>query len=225
MKILLIEDDRRIALPLKEDLEHQLYTVDLAGDGDCGWAMLSATHYDLVVLDLMLPGMSGLELCRRLRERGQSVPILVLTARAATEDKVRGLDAGADDYLVKPFELDELAARVRALLRRPSDTLTPVLRWGALALDPASRTVTYQERRIELPPVKFMLLELFLRYPEQVFSRETLLERLWSLEDPPNDEVVKAHIKGLRDKLREAGVTGEVIETVFGHGYRLKAHV
>jgi len=225
LKILLVEDDRRIAEPLKEDLEHQHYRVDLATDGDLGWAFALNSCYDLILLDVMLPKRSGLVLCRDLRNQGCNTPILMLTARDTTGDKVLGLDAGADDYLVKPFELEELGARIRALLRRNNGDRKATLGFGALLLDPASCVVTFAGQRVSFTPTEYALLELFLRHPRQTFSREALIDRLWTLDEPPGDDVIKAHIKGLRRKLREAGCAEEIVETVYGFGYRLRANV
>ncbi|MEO1132391.1 MAG: response regulator transcription factor [Cyanobacteria bacterium J06639_1] len=221
MKLLVVEDDERIAEALAEDLADQHYAVDVANDGKEGWDLVEAFPYDLVVLDVMLPGLDGIEFCRRLRSRGVGTPVLMLTARDTTGDKVVGLDAGADDYMVKPFELQELSARIRALLRRGATTQPPVLEWGGVSLDPNLCEVHYQDAPLQLTPKEYQLLELFLRHSRRVFSRSDILEHLWPYAELPEEETVKAHIKGLRHKLRSAGAPADFIETVYGLGYRL----
>ncbi len=222
MKILLVEDDDRIAEALAEDLTEQHYVVDVASDGQAGLELVEVFTYDLLLLDVMLPKLSGISLCERLRGGGYTMPILLLTARDTSEDKVMGLDAGADDYVVKPFDLQELGARIRALLRRGSSTSPPVLEWGALSLDPGTCEVTYEGQLLNLTPKEYCLLELFLRHGRRVFSRSAIVEQLWSFESPPEEETVKAHIKGLRQKLKLVGAPVDFIETVYGLGYRLK---
>jgi DNA-binding response OmpR family regulator len=222
MKILLVEDDERIADALAEDLSDQHYAIDIAYDGRAAWEMVDAFVYDLILLDVMLPEVDGVELCRQLRSQQCNTPILMLTARDTTVDKVLGLDAGADDYLIKPFELEELSARIRSLLRRGSTMHPPVLEWEALRLDPGSCEATYDNRLLALTPKEYSLLELFLRNPRLVFSSSQIVERLWAFGDIPADETVRSHIKGLRHKLRAMGAPADVIETVHGLGYRLK---
>jgi len=222
MKILLVEDDQRIANALAEALTDQHYVVDIATDGQLGWEFVEAFAYDLMMLDLMLPKLDGISFCRQLRKRGYFVPILMLTAKDTSTDKVVGLDAGADDYVVKPFDLQELMARVRALLRRKNSPLPPVLEWERLRLDPSICNVTYQEQLLHLTPKEYQILELFLRNSHQAFSRSEILDNLWSFTEPPGEETVKVHIRSLRQKLRLAGATADFIETVYGLGYRLK---
>ena len=223
MRILVVEDDPRITTPIKEDLEHQKYIVDLASDGEEAWELCHNEHYDLLLLDVMLPKLDGMTLCQRLREEGFSGAILILTARGEKADKVAGLDSGADDYVVKPFDIDELGARVRALLRRNIRTNEADLRWGTLRVDMRSCNVFCDETRVETTPTEYRLLLTFLRNPGKTFSRRELIERLWHFEQAPAESVVKAHIKGLRNKLVAAGCKKEIVETVFGFGYRLKA--
>jgi DNA-binding response OmpR family regulator len=187
-----------------------------------GWHLVQTLNYDLILLDVMLPKLDGISLCKRLRQAGYMIPVLMLTARDTSSDKVIGLDAGADDYVVKPFDLAELAARMRALLRRSSSIMPPILEWGLLRLDPSTCEVTYADKPLNLTPKEFGLLELFLRNGRLVLSRSTILEKLWSLEDPPGEEAVKVHIKELRKKLRKVGASADLIETVYGLGYRLK---
>jgi DNA-binding response OmpR family regulator len=176
----------------------------------------------LVLLDLLLPKVDGITVCHELRRRGFGGPILMMTARGATPNKVLGLDAGADDYLVKPFDLEELSARIRALLRRGKTEGQPVLSWGDLHINPAKCTATFNGAEIALTPTEYRLLTFFLRNCEQIFSTESLLQRLWLSDENRTKDVIKAHMKGLRRKLREAGLTQDVIETIHGFGYRLK---
>jgi DNA-binding response OmpR family regulator len=221
MRILLVEDDDRILQPLAEALRDRHYTVDLASDGRSGLKLAQSLNYDLLILDWMLPQLSGVELCRQLRAAGQTVPIMLLTGRDTSRDKVDGLDAGADDYVVKPFDLSEFLARVRALLRRGTVATNPVLSWGALALDPRSCEVTYRHQPIALSPKEYALLELFLRHPGRTFDRASILDNLWNFDEPPTEEAITAHIRRLRQKLTEAGAPKTAIETRYGMGYRL----
>ncbi|AOW99744.1 MAG: response regulator transcription factor [Moorea sp. SIO3I7] len=222
MRILLVEDDERITDALAEDLTDQHYVVDVANDGQVGRELVESFSYDLILLDVMLPKIDGITLCRKLRSQGDLTPILMLTARDTINDKILGLDAGADDYLVKPFDLGELSARIRALLRRGNTTLPPVLEWDSLRLDPSTCEVFYEDRLLSLSPKEYALLEFFLRHPRRVFSRAQILENLWSFERLPEEATVKAHIRGLRQKLDAAGAPSDLIETVYGLGYRLK---
>jgi two-component system, OmpR family, response regulator QseB len=225
MRILLVEDDDRIAMPLLEDLRQQKHTVDYAKDGMAGWDCAQAIDYDLILLDLMLPQLDGISLCRRLRSNGCTACILMLTARDTTADKVAGLDAGADDYLVKPFDLEELAARIRALSRRTPELKPTVLSHGALQLDPSRRTVCYAGQAIALTPKEFMILEQLLRHPSQVFTRAMLIDRLWEFDQISGEETIKTHVTNLRRKLKLSGSPDNHIETVYGVGYRLCAVV
>jgi DNA-binding response OmpR family regulator len=223
MKILLVEDDERIADALAEDLTDQNYVVDIAYEGNTAWDFVEAYTYDLILLDVMLPDIDGITLCRKIRSQSHSTPILMLTARDTVSDRVLGLDAGADDYLIKPFDLTELLARIRSLLRRSGGTALPtVYELGKLRLDPSTCEVFYGDRLLSLTPKEYGLLELFLRNGRRVFSSSQILERLWSLEEPPAEETVRTHIKGLRHKLKAAGAPADFIETVHGLGYRLK---
>ena len=221
MRILLVEDDNRIAKPLAEDLRHQHHVVDVAKDGLEGWESAQVVAYDLILLDLMLPKLDGISLCKRLRTAKSQALILMLTARDTTSDKIIGLDAGADDYLIKPFELEELAARIRALARRSSDTKPTVLSHGQLTLDPSSCTVAYAGVSISLTPREYMILECFLRTPNRVLTRSTVLDQLWEVDKSSGEETIKTHIANLRRKLKTAGSPENLIETVYGLGYRL----
>lgn len=221
MKILLVEDDNRIADPLVEELTDRHYAVEVATDGQLGLELALASPHDLILLDVMLPKLDGLEVCRQLRAKGDRTPILMLTARDTVEDRVAGLDVGADDYLVKPFALEELFARVRALSRRGASNLLPVLEWGQLRLDPGSRDVSFQTNPVSLSPKEHGLLELFLRNGNRVFNRAQIIDHLWTLDRFPEEATIKAHIRSLRQKLKAAGAPEDFIETLYGSGYRL----
>jgi diguanylate cyclase (GGDEF)-like protein len=221
MRILFVEDDEALAPVVANALSQQHYVLDLALDGEQGWDYACTFTYDLMLLDVSLPKLDGISLCRKLREAGHQNPILLLTAKDDSADKVRGLDAGADDYVVKPCTIEELLARIRALLRRKTAPGATILAWGELCLNPSSCEVTYQGTFIPLTPKEYSLLELFLRHPRHVFSRSAILEHLWSFSDPPSEDTVRAHIKGLRRKLKSVGAQ-EAVETVYGIGYRLQ---
>jgi two-component system, OmpR family, response regulator len=222
MRILLVEDDERIATALSETLGDRQYIVDIAADGEEGWDFIETYTYDLIILDIMLPKLSGIALCQRLRGAKYKTPVLMLTARDTSMDKVMGLDVGADDYVVKPFDLEELTARIRALLRRGSVSFLPVLEWGKLRLDPSSCEVIYDNQKLHLTPKEYKLLELFLRNGRRVLSRSVIIDNIWSYEEIPGEEVVKVHLKELRKKLKTAGAPPDFIETVYGLGYRIK---
>lgn len=222
MRILLVEDDTLIAKSLAQALMSQHYAVDLAADGQAGWEAATLADYDLIVMDVMMPKLDGVNLCRRLRSQGTQAPILMLTTRDTRDDRVLGLDAGADDYVTKPFDLSELLARIRALLRRNRAALMPQLEWEGLQLDPNTCQVSYGGNLLRLTPKEYGLLELLLRNPERIYSCSALIDHLWSFEDPPTEETVRSHIKGVRQKLKNAGVD-DPIETVYGMGYRLKS--
>lgn len=222
MRILLVEDDECFAEALAEALSDQWYVVDVAKDGEVGWAQAQAMNYDLILLDVMLPKLDGISLCQRLRTHSCSSPILMITALDTSFDKVMGLDAGADDYVVKPVDLPELLARVRALLRRGLTSPSPVLEWDGLKLDPSTYEVFYHNQPLRLTPKEYSILELFLRSGRRVLSRSLLIEHVWSLDAPPTEDTVKAHVKSLRNKLKTVGAPNDLIETVHGLGYRLK---
>ncbi|NJM00002.1 MAG: response regulator transcription factor [Synechococcaceae cyanobacterium SM2_3_2] len=222
MRILLVEDDGQLSDSLVDALTAQSYVVDAVRDGEMAWQQLQISEYDLALLDVTLPKLDGIRLCRRIRDRGQSLPVLMLTARDTSDDKVLGLDAGADVYMIKPFDLQELLAQIRASLRRGQSSLSPILSWGSLTLHPTSYEVSYGNTGIRLTPKEFSILELLMQNGRRVLSRTFLLERLWSISDPPHEETIKAHIKGLRKKLSQAGAPQQLIETVHGVGYRLR---
>jgi DNA-binding response OmpR family regulator len=220
MRILFIEDNLELAEPLADALKEKRYTIDLAADGQQGWELVQATTYDLILMDVMLPKIDGITLCRRIRAGGDQVPILMLTAKKDVSEQIRGLDSGADDYVIKPVGINVLAARIRALLRRRSLEIAPILKWGNLQLDPSQYEVSYQGVKIPVTPKEFALLELMLRNSHQVLNRKTILETLWSdEEDTPEEDTIKAHIRGIRQKLR-AFDAHDLIETVYGLGYR-----
>lgn len=220
MRLLLVEDDEVMAQAVKNVLQ-QHYAVDIASDGQIGWAAITTIRYDLVVLDVMLPKMDGISLCGQIRQAGYQMPILLLTAKDAATDKAIGLDAGADDYVIKPFDFQELTARLRALLRRGSTT-PPVLEWSNLRLDPSTADVTYADQTLHLTSTEYKVLELFLRNSNRVFSRSAIVDHLWNAEDPPEEATVKSYIKTLRQKLKTAGAAPDFIETLYSRGYRLK---
>jgi DNA-binding response OmpR family regulator len=221
MKLLLVEDNRQLADQLADALTDQNYVVDVARDGEEGWDLMTYGQYDLVMLDVTLPKLDGVSLCRKIRAKGYQTPVLMLTARSSSSDKVTGLDAGADDYLAKPVALNELNARLRALLRRNHKELTPILSQGLLKLDPNSCQVSYDDRPVKLSPKEYLMLELFLRNSQRIYSRKAILDQLWGLDaELPGEDTVKAHIKGLRQRLRAVGVEN-LIESVYGLGYRL----
>ena len=223
MRILIVEDDDRIAKPLAEDLRHQHHVVEIAADGLEGWEYTQTIDYDLILLDLMLPKLDGISLCQQLRRSQYNALILMLTAKDTISDKIIGLDAGADDYLVKPFDLEELAARIRALCRRSAETKLPILTYGKLNLNPASNEVSYDRRILTLTPKEYMILELFMRHRDRVFSRSEILDKLWEIDRviTAGDRTIRTHITNLRHKLKEAGMKENCIETVYGMGYRL----
>nr|WP_263858088.1 response regulator [Waterburya agarophytonicola] len=218
---MLVEDDRTSAAVLSQYLTSQHYLVDLAHDGQAGWHLAEAFDYELIILDVMLPQLDGISFCQQLRAKEDPTPVMMLTAYDSSSDKITGLDAGADDYVVKPYDLDELLARIRALLRRGKVALSPTITWGDLCLDPSICEVTYQGQLLRLTAKEYAILELFLRNTHRIFSQSALLDRLWSFDEPPSENTVRAHIKSLRRKLKEVGAT-DLIETVYGLGYRLR---
>jgi two-component system, OmpR family, response regulator len=221
MRVLIVEDHIKMAGLIRRGLRKEGMAVDVAGNGEDALARAQATDYDAIILDLMLPGIDGFEVCRRLREEGVWTPILMLTARDAVRDRVAGLDGGADDYLTKPFSYAELLARLRALVRRGPIERPAELRVGDLRLDPARRQVWRGEAEIGLSPKEFSLLETFMRRPGEVLSRFQLLEHAWDYDYENRSNVVDSYIRLLRRKIdRPFGV--ETIETVRGVGYRLR---
>lgn len=221
MRVLVVEDEVRLALLLKRGLEEEGYAVDTSGDGAEALWHATETEYDAIVLDIMLPSMDGLEVTRRLRAEGRWTPVLLLTARDAISDRVVGLDAGADDYLVKPFSFAELAARVRALVRRGRVERPTVLEAGDLRLDPARRRAWRGEVELDLSPKEFALLELFLSHPGEVLTRTRILEHVWDFAYDPASNVVDQYVGYLRRKI-DRPFGRDDLETVRGAGYRLR---
>ena len=219
-RILIIEDDQAILKVLQRGLAYEGYTVDVATDGRTGLNQAHDHHPDLVIIDWMLPGMDGLEVCRRLRLQG-GLPILMLTAKDTIQDRVQGLDAGADDYIVKPFNLDELTARIRALFRRTQTERNQVYQFGDLTMDSDSRQVTRGKRLVPLTAKEYELLELFLRHPRQVLTREVIFDRVWGYDFGGESNVLEVYIRYLRQKL-EAENEPRLIHTVRSVGYVLR---
>ncbi len=231
MRILVVEDDIQIADMLTEALINRQYTVDVAQDGELAWEYIETYEYNLVLLDVTLPKVDGLRFCQKLRgsgegsaskNRNRSIPVLMLTARDTIADKIIGLDAGADAYMVKPFDLEELLAQVRALLRRRDSVSRSQLCWGNLCLNPDTFEVTYGNKPLRLTPKEYALLELLISNGRRVLSRPGIIERLWSIDESPTEEAVKTHIRTLRQKLKAVGAPDSIIETVHGLGYRMK---
>lgn len=220
MRVLVVEDETRLAALLRKGLTEEGHAVDLAASGEEGLDWVSVGEHDVIVLDVMLPGIDGFEVCRRLRGIAVHTPVLLLTARDAIADRVKGLDAGADDYLVKPFAFAELAARLRALYRRPADTVPTVLRAGNVTLDPATRQVWRGGEEILLPNKEFRILEYLLRQPGRVLTRTMIAEHVWDYDFPNVTNVIDVHIRQLRRKLGDP-YPGTLIQTVRGTGYRL----
>jgi len=221
MRLLVVEDEGGIAGALRQGLSEQGYAVDVARDGEQGRDHALAATYDVILLDILLPKLDGLSLLRDLRKRGMTTPVLLLTARDAVDDRVAGLDAGADDYLVKPFSFSELLARIRALLRRPVLRAGDRLVTGDVAMDLGARTVTRGTQPVTLTPREFAVLEYLLRHPGQALSRTQIAEGVWSWEFHGESNVVDVYIGYLRRKLDEEGVPS-IIETLRGYGYRLR---
>ena len=222
MKILVVEDDRKVAGFIEQGLREEGYAVDVAPDGDQATMLAHVYEYDLLVLDVMLPKKTGLQIAAELRREGRKTPILMLTARDTTEDVVRGLDSGADDYLTKPFKFDELLARVRALVRRGGAGRTELLSYSGIELDRLKHKAKVNGKKLDLTPKEFQLLEHFLLRPEEVIRRTELLEKVWDLHFDPESNVVDVHVGNLRRKLREAA-GADLLGTVRGVGFRLQA--
>jgi DNA-binding response OmpR family regulator len=221
MKILIVEDDRAASAALYELIHAHHCSADIADDGLAGLALAEQCEYDVIVIDVQLPKLDGISLCRQLRERGYSNSILILTAHDATVDRVAGLDAGADDYMAKPYEPTELLARMRSLARRSKAVTTAQVTWENLCLDSTANAVSSGQQTIHLTPKEYCLLELFIYNPQRIFSRSAILDKLWDFTESPGEQTVCTHIKCVRQKLRAAGVR-DPIETVHGLGYRLR---
>ena len=221
VKVLMAEDDPSVRKAVQRVLELEKYSVTAVNDGRQALEVLEQGKFDLIVLDVMMPFADGLTVCRESRHRGITTPILLLTARHEVGDRVAGLDAGADDYLVKPIDPPELMARIRALSRRAQIAEPTVLRWGELQLDPGMHEVSYAGQSVHLTPKEYNILELLLHHGRQVLKRITIVEHVWSLTDPPREDTINATIKSLRNKLKGAAAPHNLIETIHGVGYRL----
>jgi two-component system response regulator QseB len=220
MRILIVEDDPRLFGPMADDLRRQRHTVDVATDGKTGFEYAASGVHDLILLDIMLPGENGLSVCRRLRAADDRSMILMITALDAIEDKVAALDAGADDYIVKPFDLAELSARIRAVARRSREIRSTVLQHGELVLDPRAAIVTVRDRPIDLTRSEYVILETLMRHRQQLFTRQMLHEKVTAIDHDAAPESIRTHVGNLRRKLQVAGCGNNLIKTVYGSGYR-----
>jgi len=223
IKILLIEDEPKTVQSLKQGLEENHYTVDVAYDGLMGKQLATRTAYQLIISDIIIPGMNGLELCRTLRAEGIQTPILMLTALSTTDDKLEGFDAGADDYLAKPFDFKEFLARVKALIKRSNQTMieAQVLKFADLELDLTSKIVTRGGQKINLTAKEFQLMEYFLRNQEKVISKAEIAENIWEVEDEGSSNLIEVYVNYLRKKV-DKGFPSKLIHTQFGMGYILR---
>jgi DNA-binding response OmpR family regulator len=221
MKILVVEDDRKVAGFIEQGLREEGYAVDIAKDGEEATMLAHINEYDAILLDLMLPKKNGIQVVTELRREGRATPILMLTARDATDDIVRGLDAGADDYMGKPFKFDELLARLRALVRRGGSARLERLAFGAIELDRLKHVAIGNGKRLDLTPREFQLLEHFLLHPGKVVRRTELLEKVWDMHFDPESNVVDVHVGNLRRKLKDAGCES-LLQTVRGVGFALQ---
>jgi two-component system, OmpR family, manganese sensing response regulator len=221
-KILIVEDEVDLSEPVRVYLEGEHHLVEVVGDGQEAMERLRFYKYDVIILDWMLPGLSGIDVCKSFRASGGTTPILMLTSRKQTQDKIVGLDSGVDDYLAKPFEVQEVSARIRALLRRPQHMNNNTLTARNIVLEPGSFKVTRATTDVPLLPKEFALLEFLMRHPGQVFSPEALLDRVWSSESEASPETIRTYIKRLRQKIDTEGQPS-LISTVHGVGYKLEA--
>ena len=222
MRILVVDDDRRLCDIVKRGLMEESYAVDVAYDGEEGQYLAEVNPYDLIVLDIMMPMKDGIEVCRSLRAGNVNTPIIMLTAKDAVEDRVRGLDSGADDYLVKPFAFSELLARTRALLRREGSTRSPEIKVGALVLNTLTRELRNGDRTIELTTKEFSILEYLMRHPDIVVTRTMIEEHAWDYDFDSLSNLIDVYIRRLRRKI-DNGEEDSIIQTVHGAGYRLRA--
>ena len=223
MRVLVVEDEPRMANLIRQGLEEEAYAVDVVNNGRDVFPWVQSADYDIILLDIMLPGMNGLDVCRQLRAEGFNMPVLMLTARDTLPDKVKGLDSGADDYLVKPFAIEELTARMRALLRRDSSDKRAILSVADLTLDPATKLAQRGKQSIELTAKEYALLETLMRRPNQVLSRDQIIEHVWDMEFESGSKLIEVYIHALRKKI-DAGQGVKLIQTVRGLGYRIGEH-
>ena len=223
MRVLVVEDEPRMAKLIRQGLEEEAYAVDVVDNGREALLWVQSADYDIILLDIMLPGMNGLDVCRQLRAEGFNMPVLMLTARDTLPDKVKGLDSGADDYLIKPFAIEELTARLRALARRDATVKTAVLTVADLTLDPATKLAQRGDQIIELTAKEYALLETLMRHPNQVLSRDQIIEHVWDMEFESGSKLIEVYIYALRKKI-DAGQSVKLIQTVRGLGYRIGDH-
>lgn len=222
MRILLIEDEEKLALSIKKALETESYAVDLALEGQSGFEQAQGEEYDLIILDLGLPNMDGVSIAQNLRKERIATPILILTARDSLKDKTAGLDSGADDYLVKPFEFAELLARIRALLRRSPNPLEPVYQVNSLSLDPSTHLVKRKGQEIHLSGKEYALLEFLMRHPQQIMTKQQIIDHVWDIDTDPFSNIVDVYIGYLRNKIDKVFPRQKpLIQTVKGIGYRV----
>jgi DNA-binding response OmpR family regulator len=222
VRVLVVEDERRMASLIRQGLEEESYAVDVVHNGTEVHDWLQIGAYDVVLLDIMLPGLDGVSVCRRLRAEGYMMPVLMLTARDALADKVKGLDSGADDYLVKPFAIEELTARLRALARRDGPSKTPELRVGDLVLDTVTKRGRRGEREFELTAKEYALLETLMRHPNHILTRDQIIEHVWNIDYDAQSKLIEFYIHALRKKI-DAEDDIKLIQTVRGLGYRISA--
>ncbi len=222
MQILIVEDEEKIANFLRRGLLEESYAVDVARDGEEALYKFDINEYDLVLLDLLIPKIDGAAVCRKIREKNTNIPVLVLTAKDAVEDKVAGLDAGADDYMTKPFSFSELTARIRALIRRGNKADPAILTVDNLSLNPATRTASRNDKSITLTAREYALLEYFMRHPNIVLTKTQLLEHVWDYNYEGLSNIVETYVKYLRQKIRTSNKDKELIHTLRGSGYMMK---
>ncbi len=220
MRVLVVEDEPRMAALIRQGLEEEAYAVDVVGNGRDVLLWVQSAAYDIILLDIMLPGMNGFDVCRQLRDEGFKMPIIMLTARDTLPDKVKGLDSGADDYLVKPFAIEELTARLRALARRDTPVKTAVLTIADLSLDPATKLAHRGKDTIELTAKEYALLETLMRHAHQILSRDQIIEHVWNMEFESGSKLIEVYISNLRKKI-DNGRSVKLIHTVRGLGYRI----
>lgn len=221
MRILLVEDEIKLASAIKRALELQSYAVDIVHDGTAGFDLALGEDFDLIILDVMLPGFNGIEICKKIRESGKHTPIILLTAKGQVTDKVTGLDVGADDYMVKPFSFEELFARIRALSRRPKHKTDSVLTVNDITLDPIAFRVTRKNKIIDISTKEFALLEYLMRNKNKVLSRDQIITHVWSYESNILPNTIEVHVKHLRDKI-DAPFHSHIIQTIRGRGYTIR---
>ena len=224
MRILVVEDEHRIANTIKKGLEQEKYAVDVSYDGEEGYDLASSENYDLLILDLMLPKMDGMEICKQIRQSNNNVSILILTAKSQLEDKVDGLNSGADDYLTKPFAFEELLARIRALTRRPKNILDTSLKVEDLILNTVSYEIKRAEKLIKLSSKEYTLLEVLMRHPNQILTKEQIINQVWDYEADVLPNTVEVYIRNLRNKIDKPFSTS-LIHTIRGFGYKIGKNV